>query len=339
MGTMQTECRFTQNRRISFLWLFAVLLLAPVGLHAQSNEQFETIRVDSNLVDLKVSVVSLTRQLQPTVLGQKDFLVLEDGAVQEISFFAAADTPFDLILLLDLSGSTSDKISLVRKSAKRFVDATRPVDRVGIVTFTDVPAVVSQLTSNRLELKQAIDDIEKPLGGTNFYDALRFVLEDLLKRGNGTRRSAVVVMTDGVDNALPDVNGDGSRTSFNELLALVQKTDTLVFPVYLDTEKETIKKRRSSALSYVIARAQLEQLAQACGTLIYRAAKLKDLDQVYARVIKDLSTIYSIGYKPTNSLKDGKWRSVVVKLNERPELTARAKSGYFAAIETDAMKD
>jgi VWFA-related protein len=332
---MQTEV-FRKNKLISF----ALLMLAfSCQVFAQSAEPLDTVRVDSDLVDLKVSVVSLRTQTNPLPLSLRDFLIFEDGKEQEITFFASADTPFDLILLLDLSGSTSKKINLIRRSAKRFVEATRPMDRVGVVTFTYETQIVSDLTTDREKLKRSIDDIEKPLGGTNFWDALRSVLERLRNSNQESRRSAVVVMTDGVDNALPDIGGEGSLTSFEELLALVSNSGSLVFPVYLDTEKEMVKSGRGTMPAYAIAREQLGLVAQASGTMIYRAAELKDLDQVYERVIRDLGTIYSIGYKPTNTRRDGKWRSVVVKLNDRPDLGVRSKTGYFAKTEVQSLRN
>lgn len=305
----------------SFLLLFA-------NCFAQSAEPSETIRVDSDLVDLKVSVVRLNPQDSVVELQQSDFLVLEDGKPQEISFFAGENTPFDLVLLIDLSGSIAEKLKLVRRSAKRFIEATRPTDRVAIVTFSDVPQIVSPLTLDRKLLKESIDDIERPLGGTNFWDSLRYVLETVLT-GNASRRSAIVAMTDGVDNALPDVFGEGSRTSFDELLDRVRQSDAIVFPIYLDTEKEEVKRHRSPRSAYVSARAQLAQLAESCGTRVYPARELEDLDQVYNQVIKDLGTVYSVGYKSSNTLRDGKWRSVVVQVKTRTDVTAYTKRGYY----------
>jgi Ca-activated chloride channel family protein len=299
---------------------------------AQSSEPLDTIRVDSDLVDLKVSVVNLNPQTLSPHLQQKDFLVLEDDTPQEIAFFAAADTPFDLVLLLDLSGSTADKVKLIRHSANRFVAATRPLDRVAVVTFTDVPLVVSDLTWDRGQLKNSIDEIEKPVGGTNFWDSLRYVLERLLSSGQASRRSAVLVMTDGVDNALPDVFGDGSRTTFDELLHIVAHSDALLFPIYLDTEAEESRRHRTPHAAYALARDQLARLAEACGTTVYRANKLKDLATVYDQVIKDLATVYSIGYRPSNTQRDGKWRSVTVKLARSQDVMARTKRGYFAKL-------
>jgi len=310
------------NRILSLL----ICLLVPAACLGQTPEPVETIRVDSDLVDLKVSVVSLNPQNQSPELQQKDFLVLEDGKPQDISFFAAADAPFDLVLLLDLSGSTKDKLKLIRKSAKRFVDETRPMDRVSVVTFADVAQVICPLTHDRRLLKDSIDDVENPVGGTKFWDSLRYILAILNASKNSLRRSAIVVMTDGVDNALPDVLGPGSQTSFEELLRIVRAEETIVFPIYLDTERW----HPTSRIAYVIARDQLAQLAEASGSRLYRANELKDLDDVYKHVIGDLGRIYSIGYRPSNTLRDGKWRSVSIQIQDHRDVIARTKQGYYS---------
>ncbi len=309
------------------------LVLFPAVVPAQTSDDPDVIRVDADLVDLKVSVLRLDPLNAVEELKQSDFLVLEDGKPQEIAFFAGESAPFDLVLLLDLSASSSKKLKLVRNSAKRFVEVARPIDRIAVVTFTDAAHVISPLTLDREALKKAIKKIEDPAGGTNFYDSLRFVLEWVLPAQRGPRRSAVVVMTDGVDNALPDVFGDGSRTSFAELLERVRASDAVVFPVYLDTEQEEVKRHRSTANAYAIAREQLKQLADTGGTKVYPAKELKDLDQVYDQVIKDLGTVYSLGYRSSNTVRDGKWRSVAVQVIGRPGVTAHTKRGYFTRAE------
>ncbi|HKZ00863.1 MAG TPA: VWA domain-containing protein [Pyrinomonadaceae bacterium] len=318
------------SRRLLRTFQIVALALFPTVCLAQTTEPLETIRVESDLVDLKVSVISLKADVPPLQLEQKDFRVLEDGTPQDISFFAAADSPFDLILLLDLSGSIADKMKLVRRSAKRFVEATRPTDRVAIVTFTDVLEVISGFTLDREKLKKTLDRMEKPVGGTKFWDSLLYVTESLVPLGQASRRTAIVVMTDGVDNALPDIYGEGSSTSFPELIRIVSDSEAIVLPIYLDTEKQEIKRHRTPPAAYALAREQLAELAEACGTTLYRAAKIEDLENVYHRVIKDLGTVYSIGYRPSNRIRDGKWRSVVVQLSDHTDLVARSKRGYFA---------
>ena len=311
--------------------IFLVLLL--VGAEVRAQEPVETIRIDSDLVDLKVSVLGATPSSLAPILEQKDFVVYEDGMPQEISFFAAADAPFDLVLLLDLSGSNSKNLKMIRSSAKRFIDAARDVDRIALVTFTDQPALYSTFTLDRRKLKKSIDHMDEAIGGTNFWDSLDWVLRDLIAHGsNGSRRSAVVVMTDGIDNALPDVPGPGSQLPFEKLIDEIRNSETIIFPIYLDTEEENVKRYHVPRAAYAQAREELGQIAQTCGTTLYHAAKLKDLDTVYPQVVRDLSTVYSIGYRPKNKTLDGKWRSVEVQLVNRPDLFARTKRGYHAKL-------
>lgn len=314
--------------------LIAVVLLLTaycslLAVHAQSPEPVDIVRIDTDLVNLNVSVLNRKVSDQPLTLQQKDFAIFDDGQPQEISFFASGETPFDLVLLLDLSGSTAEKIKLIRKSSRRFVDAARPGDRIAIFTFTTDVQAVSNLTSDHAALKKSIDGIERPVGGTNFWDAMRFVLEHVVIQSRVEhRRSAIIVMTDGVDNALPDVFGDGSKTTFDELIEAVHRSDSIVMPVYLDTEKES-NPRSTPPAAYAMAREQLAMLAAESGNTVYKARKLKDLEGVYAQVIRDLGTIYSIGYRPGNRGHQGAWHSLEVKLVGHPDLSVRAKRGYY----------
>ena len=314
--------------RTSLISFLLVIALA----YFPAQDPVETIRIDSDLVDLKVSVLGFAPNMPAPLLEQKDFVVLEDGVPQEITFFASADAPFDLVLLLDLSGSNSKNLKMIRNSAKRFVEATRDVDRIALVTFTDQPALYSAFSLDRKKLKKTIDQMDDAIGGTNFWDSLQWTIKDLVAQEGGSRRRAVVVMTDGVDNALPDVPGPGSRLPFEKLLENIRNSESIIFPIYLDTEQENVKRFHVPRAAYAQARDQLAQIAGICGTTLYRAAKLKDLDAVYEQVVRDLTTVYSIGYSPTNKSLDGKWREVEVQLRNRPQLFARTKRGYYAKL-------
>lgn len=320
-------CLHGANLFVAFFLLSGYCLLPTVK--AQTPESIETLRIDTDLVSLSVSVFNRNSSKTVAPLEQKDFVVVENGAPQEILFFASGETPFDLVLLLDLSGSTVDKIDLIRQSSKRFVDAARPSDRIGIFTFAANLQAVSSLSSDHTALKKSIDDIERPGGGTKFWDALRFVMEHVLSQSRAeNRRSAIVVMTDGVDNALPGVFGDGSAASFEDLLKIVRPSDTIVLPIYLDTEKEADSRGMLKA-AYALARQELAMLAAESGNVIYQARKVKDLEGVYDQVMRDLSTVYSIGYRPTNRVRDGSWREIAVQLLGHADLAARAKRGYY----------
>lgn len=330
--TMRTSLCDLVRSSLPFLFVLVCLLLPGSAL---SQDPIETIRIETDLVELRVSVLSSSSSPTP-LLGKDDFAVWEDGRQQDIAFFESADAPFDLVLLLDLSGSNRTKLKMIKNSAKRFFDVARPVDRIALVTFTDRPALYSTFSLDRKKLKRSIDDIDEASGGTNFWDSLNFVLTKLIKEGSGNRRSAIVLMTDGIDNALTEVPGPGSQITFDDLLTNIRNSETIIFPIYLDTEEEMVKdfrQLRVSRVDYALAREQLAQIAATCATTMYTAAKLSDLDELYGRVIRDLSTVYSIGYRPSNKTLDGKWRSVEVRLPERPNLLARAKRGYFAKLE------
>lgn len=305
--------------------------LQPAAAALQKSDEPDTVRIETDLVNLNVSVFSRDRHHTIGTLQQKDFMVFENGVAEEITFFASNATPFDLVLLLDLSGSTRDKLDLIRKSARRFVEAARPVDRICIITFTNAPRVVAPFTTDHAELIKRIKKIEKPVGGTNFWDAMRFVLSSVLDESSrNVRRSAIVVMTDGVDNALPDVPGDGSVTSFADLMEIIRRSGSIVLPIYLDTEEEMIRQGRGAPQAYFLARRQLMIMADESGGVIYQARRLEDLKGVYEQVMNDLSTVYSIGYRPTNRRRDGSWRAVAVRLAGRPDLAARTRRGYYA---------
>jgi VWFA-related protein len=335
---MQTKSSFLFPKRAARLHLIrltTLLVLMILCASVRSQDPIETVRIDSDLVDLKVSVLGFSPNAGTPLLEQKDFVVLEDGKEQEIAFFAAADAPFDLVLLLDLSGSNAKKLKMIRNSAKRFVDSARPVDRIALVTFTDRLALYSSFTLDRKKLKRSIDEMDEAFGGTNFWDALNYVLTEMVVEGPSSRRSAIVVMTDGIDNALPNVAGPGSDITFEALLENIRNSESLIFPIYLDTEQEVVKQYHVPRAACALAREQLAKIATTCGTTLYKATKLSDLDQLYGQVIRDLSTVYSIGYRPSNKSFDGKWRSVEVQLPQRPDLSARTKRGYFAKAETD----
>ncbi len=327
-GRATQRFSFFGARLFIFTFLFSFCVLSAA---AQTPDDTETIRIDTDLVNLNIGVFNRDSHAQIGELQSKDFIVLENNAPQPITFFAAAETPFDLVLLLDLSGSTADKLDLVRRSARSFIEAARPTDRIGIVTFADTPRLISPLTTAHPALVSRIKKIERPGGGTKFWDALAYLLQ---MSGGATRtssrRSAIIAMTDGVDNAIAGVPGDGSETDFGQLLEMVRRSEFIVLPIYLDTEREMVKTQRVPASAYFYAREQLQLLAEESGSAMYRARKLEDLQNVYAQVIRDLSTVYSIGYRPTNQRRDGAYRTIAVRLANRPDLTARTRRGYYA---------
>jgi VWFA-related protein len=304
------------------------LARATDALTTSGSDDEDVVKVDTNLVSLNVSVYGTMLRSEVAKLEQKDFTVTEDGKQQDISFFATSDVPFDLVLLLDLSGSTSNKRDLIEKSTKRFIEAARPSDRIAIVAFADEVWTVCPLTSDRWKLLAGASKI-KGGGGSHVWDALAYTLDHVFESATSPRRRAVVFMTDGVDNALGGYSNAGSTISFADLLELVRKHDALVVPIYLDTEDRN-SYFGDAHRTYTNARTTLGVLALESGGLYYSARKLDDLNGVYEQVIDDLSKVYSIGYRSSNQKRDRSWRAVTIAIPDHPELKTRARPGYYA---------
>jgi VWFA-related protein len=171
----------------------------------------DVITVESNLVQLNVGVVD-PQGRAITSLNQSDFAVYEDGVRQTIRSFEPTQSPFSLVLMLDLSGSTLGFRTQLRMAALRFIDALGPQDRVSVVAFwaqrrVKEPRVVNHVqtladfTSDRKKILFTLQEsIPNGSGDTNLYEALRSSLDALAREGK--RRKAIVVLTDGVDSPL-----------------------------------------------------------------------------------------------------------------------------------------
>lgn len=292
-------------------------------------DEGDIVRVDTELVTLNVSVVNRGNNRGVADLTQKDFKLYEDGAEQEISHFDSAAAPFNLVLLIDLSGSTKQVVSIIRNAALRFVAAARPADRIAVVTFANTPLVVSRLTSDRGALRERINSIVEPQGSTKVYDSIAFTMEDVLKDAGPSRRNAIVLMSDGLDSTLPNVTGDGSVMEYRELLGRVQEFDGVFYSLWLDTEYEALSELDVQPETVDLAHDRMKELSEAGGGMFYEVEKLEDLAGAYERVVADLGTLYSLGYRPTNNVRDGKWRAIRIAV-ARTGAIARGKRGYYA---------
>ena len=92
---------------------------------------------------LNISVIDRSTNRGLLGLAQSEFKLFEDGQEQRIVQFESSSAPFDLMLLIDLSGSTREVVKLIRAAAIRFVDAARPADRIGVITFASEAKVIS----------------------------------------------------------------------------------------------------------------------------------------------------------------------------------------------------
>ena len=307
----------------------------PAGTPASETENAEisegdVIRVDSQLVTLNVSVVDRGTNRGLMGLGQSDFKLFEDGQEQRIVQFESSAAPFDMVLLIDLSGSTREVVKLIRAAALRFVDAARPSDRIAVITFAGEARIVSELTADRELLRQRIETIDTARGDTKLYDATNFAMNEVMKRSKNLRRTAIVLMSDGLDGTIPGISGQqGSKQSYGETLRNIQEFDGVLYTLWLNTEYEAMSPLDTQPEAFDMGHDRMKEMADAGGGIFYEVERLTDLAGAYEQVVADLGTVYSLAYKPSNSARDGHWRAIRIGVN-RPNAVPRGKRGYYA---------
>ena len=301
----------------------------PVNTSDEISEG-DVIRVDSQLVTLNISVIDRSTNRGLLGLAQSDFKLFEDGQEQRIVQFDSSSAPFDLMLLIDLSGSTKDVIKLIRAAAIRFVNAARPADRIGVITFAGEAKVISELTADRELLRQRIETIDTARGDTKLYDATNFAMDELLKESKKSRRSAIVLMSDGLDGTIPGVSGQqGSRQSYPETLRNIQEFDGVLYTLWLNTEYQAMSPLDTQPEAFDAGHDRMKEMADAGGGVFYEVERLTDLAGAYEQVVADLGTMYSLAYRPANSTRDGKWRAIRIGVS-RTNAVPRGKRGYYA---------
>lgn len=291
----------------------------------------DVIRVDSQLVTLNMSVVDRSTNRGFLGLKQTDFRLYENGEEQSIAQFDSASAPFDLFLLIDLSGSTRDVLKLIRAAATRFVDAARPADRISVVVFAGQPTVVSEPTLDRELLRQRISAMDTARGDTKLYDATDFVMQLIANSTTKSRRSAIVLMSDGLDGTIPGVSGQtGSAKPYEELLKDIQEFNGVLYTLWLNTRYEALNEKDTQPEAFDAGHDRLAKMAEEGGGIFYEVNRIEDLAGAYEQVVADLGTVYSLAYRPTNKTRDGKWRAIRITIVNRDNLVARGKRGYYA---------
>lgn len=226
-----------------------------------------------------------------------DFTVYENGVEREVKQVTPTNEPFNLILLLDVSGSVEERMDFIRKAARDFLHTASPQDRIAIISFRDDIQVISDFTTDRSLLSRKLEDIDAG-GATALYDALGYVLADPVKRLRG-ERTAIVILSDGDDNR--------SFVPFPAILEALVESGALVYPLYIPSglipegsvpkPEVTIDPLRTRYLTLTTrAEAEGQKLAQASGGVYYPVHRLEDLQRAYDDVVVQLRTAYTITY-------------------------------------------
>lgn len=272
-----------------------------------------TTEVSPQLLRLNVSVTDRNGRAL-SGLGAQDFTLFENGQERKIVDVKPVSAPFNLVLLLDVSGSVEERIDFIRKAARNFLSTASPQDRISIISFRDDIQIISEFTTDRQKLSVSLDKIEAG-GGTALYDALAYTLVDTLKPLRG-ERTAIVILSDGDDNK--------SFIPFGAVLEAITESGALIYPLYVPSilipessqpaPTTTLDPTRTRYLT-ITTRAEEEgkKLAATSGGIFYPIRRLEELQRAYDDVVAQLRMSYTITYA-SNSAPSGE-RRVRVRIN------------------------
>jgi len=198
-------------------------------------QEVETLKIDTNLVTVPVIATTVEGNYIPD-LRQEEFSVSEDGARQQVAFFATVSAPFHVVLLLDTSASTQEKLGLMQQAAVVFVEQLQRADRVKVISFDDEVRELSDFTNDRAALKGAIYKTTSGRG-TKLYDAFELALSSI-KTIRG--RKAIVLFSDGVD-------WHSDQATFDSTLHWLDEEGAVVYPIRYETRDQTERIVREAA--------------------------------------------------------------------------------------------
>ena len=239
-------------------------------------------------------------------LRRQDFEILEDEKPQQVATITSEDSPLDLIVAVDISGSMEDALEEVKAAVKQLLAKLRPADAVTLIGFNDTTFTVAEREKNQ-QVRESAVDLLSAWGGTALYDATVKALEMVTRQ---TGRKGVVIFSDGDDR--------NSLTTRETALTRVQSSDAMLYTIGFGSGS-SVPKLRSS----------LESYARATGGRAFFPRQTKELDGVFDDIVADLAHQYVLSYASSNLNRDDGWRNIKVRVRNG-KYDVRARRGYRA---------
>ncbi len=287
--------------------LIAALVFFTFNLHAQNDD--DVITVDSSIVVLNATITDSAGKAVGG-LKQKQFSVFEDGVEQKIESFTTEETPFAAVILLDTSGSMEERVTLARSAAIQFLNGLRREDNVAIYNFYSKLELVQDFSNTQNLREQAFDLRAK--GMTVLNDAIYKAAVDLSTRPE--KRRAIIVLSDGADTA--------SKRNSDKALKAALLANATIYTVDMSASNAAAKDRAHN-------QGVLKNFAEKTGGKFVATPGGVAMRDTFTRIVEELGQQYTITYSPSNSNKDGKWRTIELRIS-RPNLTIRTRKGYNA---------
>jgi len=275
------------------------------------------IRVDVNMVLVNVTVTDPYDRIV-TGLEQNNFEIFDEKVEQKIEAFSTEDAPISAGLIFDASGSMGDKIQKSKEAALQFFKTSNPQDEFMLVNFSDHPDLISSFTSKSEDIQNGLL-LVKSKGRTALLDAIYLGLAEMKKAT--TNRRALLVISDGGDNH--------SRYTERDIKRAVKESDVQIYAVGIFEPLSS----RAGTPEEASGPSLLADLAGASGGRLFSVEDANELPDIAEKISIELRNQYVIGYRPSNLVRDGRWRRIKVKLNPPrglPPLQVYSRTGYYA---------
>jgi VWFA-related protein len=308
-----------------FLVVNAALTLSLLPTPGTALAQEPPISTFRSSIDV-VSVSAVVRDRKGRFVGnleRKDFIVAEAGQVRPIlDFRAQADGPVKLAMLFDISGSmrVGTKAVDARQAARHVFGALKPGDEAALFSFDTRLDRVTPFTSDIDSLVAGLDKVQSPYGQTSLYEAIaetaRLVASEGPGKGRVPQRSAVVVLTDGIDTR--------SRLTSEQVSTIASTID---IPVYIVAVVATIDDPRNAVTVAPEMTGALPDLAKLTGGEMFVASAPAHASLAARQIVDELRHQYMLAFE-ASSQREG-WRPVEVRARDGA-LTVRARAGYIS---------
>jgi Ca-activated chloride channel family protein len=211
---------------------------------------------------------------------------------------------------------SGDKIRRARDALANFIQTSHNADEYFLIAFNSRAQLLLDKTRDGDSVLDKLTFVQTK-NNTALYDACYLGVEKV-QRGAHPKR-ALLLISDGQDN--------NSRYTFNEVRRLLKESDVVLYAVGILSGSDA-----GSSLG-MEGQGTLDELASVSGGKAFFPRSAAEMDDIFEQIALELRHQYSIGYRPTNFVNDGKWHKVKVKVTPPrglPRLFVRSKEGYYA---------
>jgi len=293
-------------------WLTTIVAVSAMGLIAYA-QATQTLKVDVELVQVYATVTDSEGRFVRD-LKQEHFQVSEDGVDQKIEAFSSDDVPASVGIILDVSGTMKPNLPVAKEGAMTFLDAGHLDNEYFLVEFNDKVTVTQDYANDPMILRNHNEFLPSSRNKA-VYDALFAGLEKLRDAENP--RKMLLVLTSG-----GSIVGNHKAT---EVRNLARQLDAQIFSVDLPTETDIHGENPDGETT--------ANIIEPLGGQNFVSSTATDYLNICRRISVAVRNQYSIAYRSTNTVHDGKYRHIKLKLSAPkgvPELFVQTREGYYA---------